>query len=113
MYICVILNVGTGVLYVIYGMGFFHGFVETPLSSDIGSASMHPSYHVILVLVKESDLHYKFCKDHMTEFDMALNHFLQLDFQHDKFEYCSPIGLTMWVELFVVGDVLLKMGYCH
>ena len=64
-------------------------------------------HYVTLVLVKESDPKYKFCKAHMTELNMASNLFLRLDFWRGKFKYCEPTKFSMWVEIFVVGDVSL------
>ena len=67
----------------------------------------HGIYYVILVLVKESDPDYKFCKANMTELNMASNCLLRLDFRRRKFEYCEPTEFTLWVEIFVLGDVSL------
>ena len=64
-------------------------------------------YYVILVLIKESDSKYQYCKDHMIELDMKANPILRLDFEREKFEYCHPIGFSLWVEVFVVGNVPL------
>ena len=43
----------------------------------------------------------------MIELNMASNHFLRLDFQRKKFEYCDPTKFSLWIEIFVVGDVSL------
>ena len=64
-------------------------------------------YYVILVLVKESDPKYQYCKDHMIELDMETNPILRLDFQRNKFEYCHPIGFSLWLEVFIVGNIPL------
>ena len=64
-------------------------------------------YYVILVLIKESDPKYGYCKDRMIELDMESNRILQLDFQRNKFEYCHPIGFRLWLEVFVVGNIPL------
>ena len=69
-------------------------------------------YYVILVLIKESDPKYQYCKDHMIELDMESNHILRLDFQQNKFEYCHPIGFSLWLEVFVMGDIPLA-GISH
>ena len=64
-------------------------------------------YYVILVLVKESDPKYEYCKERMIELDLESNPILRLDFQRNKFEYCHPIEFSLWVEIFVVGDIPL------
>ena len=43
----------------------------------------------------------------MIELNMASNRFLRLDFRWRKFKYCNPTEFTLWVEIFVVGDVSL------
>ena len=63
--------------------------------------------YVILVLVKESDPKYQYCKEHMIEMDMKSNSILRLDFCQQKFEYCHLIEFSLWVEVFVVGDIPL------
>ena len=64
-------------------------------------------YYVILVLIKESDPKYQYCKDRMIELDMESNRILRLDFQRNKFEYCHPFGFSLWLEVFVVGNIQL------
>ena len=44
----------------------------------------------------------------MVELLMKSNKILRLDFQQRAFEYCEPDEFTLWVEVFVEGDIPLR-----
>ena len=68
--------------------------------------------YVVLVLAKEGDPYYAYCRDRMIMLNIETNEILKLDFKNNSFQYCDPSAVKIWVEIFVVGNVsLMNMNH--
>ena len=68
-------------------------------------------YYVTLVLVKESDREFSFCKENLVELSMTRNSFLRINRSEKRYRCFSNERcyrkFKVFVEVFVVGDVRL------
>lgn len=60
-----------------------------------------------LVLVSKNDTEYAFCQANLIKLEMTANQLLKLDFQQNEFKYCDPSEFSLWVDVFMVGDMSL------
>ena len=72
-----------------------------------------PVHYVILVLVKESDPDFSFCRENLVELPMDNNSFLIIDRSGQRYGCFSNqtcyTTFKLYVEVFVVGDVRLPL----